>query len=112
MQELLTLASGERKRRFKADIIAGEHIKVETGRKHNGVSITWLEYKKMVSFFRDKGFFPMGSQTGSVKKGSLGEYFKDVLKKSPRYACHYAAIMIYLRDAKVVNQRPIALRII
>jgi hypothetical protein len=47
-----------------------------------------------------------------LKEGGLGEYFQDVLKKSPRYASHYAAIMVYLRDAKVVHDRPITLRII
>jgi hypothetical protein len=112
MQELLTLAPGDKKRRFKAEIIAGERIRIETGRKHNGVSLSWQEYKKMVSFFRQKGFFPLGNQIDSVKEDGLGEYFRDVLKKSPRYASHFAAIMVYLRDAKVVHDRPITLRII
>jgi len=112
MQELLTLAPGDKKRRFRADIVAGERIAIETGRKHNGVSVSWQEYKKMVGFFRPKGFFPIGNQLDSLKEGGLGEYFQDVLKKSPRYASHYAAVMVYLKDAKVVHDRPITLRII
>jgi hypothetical protein len=112
MQELLTLAQGDKKKHFKADIVAGERILIETGRKHNGVSVSWQEYKKMISFFRPKGFFPLGSQMDSVKEGGLGEYFQEVLKKSPRYASHYAAVMVYLKDAKVVKERPLTLRII
>ena len=112
MQELVTLAPGERKRRFRVEIIAGERITIDTGRKHNKASISWAEYKKMVAFFRPKGFFPLGSHADPPKEGSMGEYFQKVLKKSPRYASHYAAIMVYLRDAKVVHERSIALRII
>lgn len=112
MQELLTLSTGERKRRFRAEIVAGERISIETGRKHNRASITWAEYKRMVAFFRPRGFFPLGSHADPPKEGSMGEYFQKVLKKSPRYASHYAAIMVYLRDAKVVHERPITLRII
>ncbi|MFZ2456094.1 MAG: hypothetical protein WAX07_06430 [Candidatus Altiarchaeia archaeon] len=112
MQELLTLAPGDKKRRFKADIVAGECIRIETGRKHNGASISWQEYKRMVAFFRPKGFFPLGSRIDSLKEGGMGEYFQDVLKKSPRYASHYAAVMVYLKDAKVVHDRPLTLRII
>jgi hypothetical protein len=112
MQELLTLAQGDRKRRFNADIAAGERIRIETGRKHNGVCVSWQEYKRMVAFFRPKGFFLLGNRIDSVREGGLGEYFRDVLKKSPKYASHFAAIMVYLRDAKVVHDRPITLRII
>jgi len=112
MQELLTLAPGDKKKRFRVDIVAGEHILIETGRKHNGVSVSWQDYKKMIGFFRQKGFFPIGNQIESLKEGGLGEYFQDVLKKSPRYASHFAAVMVYLKDAKVVHDRPITLRII
>jgi hypothetical protein len=112
MQELLTLAPGDKKRRFRVEIVAGDRILIETGRKHNGVSVSWQDYKKMVSFFRPKGFFLLGNRIDSLKEGGLGEYFTDVLKKSPRYASHYAAVMVYLRDAKVVHDRPITLRII
>ena len=112
MQELLTLAPGDKKRRFRVDIVAGERIAIETGRKHNGISVSWQEYKKMVSFFRPKGFFPLGNQVDSVKEDGLGEYFQNVLKKGPRYASHFAAVMVYLKDAKVVHDRPITLRII
>lgn len=112
MQELLTLAPGDKKRRFKADIVAGERIRIETGRKHTGFSVSWQEYQKMVAFFRPKGFFPLGNRLDSLKEGGLGEYFLVVLKKSPRYASHFAAVMVYLKDAKVVHERPITLRII
>jgi hypothetical protein len=112
MQELLTLAPGDKKRRFRVEIIAGERIRIETGRKNNGVSVSWQDYKRMIYFFRPKGFFLLGNQIDSVKEDGLGEYFRDVLKKSPKYASHFAAVMVYLRDAKVVHDRPITLRII
>ena len=112
MHEFLTLAAGARKRRFRADIRAGEYILVETGRRGGRMRLSWSDYKKMIAFFRNKGFFPLGNGTGGVKAGGLGEYFQSQLKKSPRYASHFAALMVHLKDAKVVSVRPIALRIL
>jgi len=112
MQDLLTLAPGNRKRRFRAEISAGERIRIETGHKGSGVTVSWSDYKRMVSFFRGRGFFLLGNRIDDVKAGGLGEYFRDRLKKSPRYASHFAAIMVHLKDAKVVRDRPLTLRII
>jgi hypothetical protein len=112
MQDLLTLAPGVRKRRFRAEISAGERIRIETGHKGSGVTVSWSDYKRMVSFFRAKGFFLLGNRIDEVRSGSLGEYFKYRLKKSPKYASHFAAIMVYLKDAKVVGEKPLTLRII
>jgi hypothetical protein len=112
MEDLLTLSQGGRKRRFRADIRAGEYIKVETGRKGNGTSLAWSDYKKMIGLFRGRGFFPLGNGIDALKPGGLGEYFAVSLKKSPRYASHYAAVMVYLKDAKVVRENPLTLRIL
>lgn len=112
MQELLTLAPGDRKKRFRVEILAGEWIRIETGRKGNGIKMSWQDYKKMIAFFRCRGFFPLGNGVDDVRPGGLGEYFRDRLKKGSRYASHFAAVMVYIRDAKVVREHPITLRII
>jgi hypothetical protein len=112
MRDLCTLGPHGKRKGFRFDILAGEWIRVETGRKGHGITVSWPDYKRMVSFFRGRGLFLLGNQVDKVKAGSLGEYFLVHLKKSPRYASHYAAVMVYLKDAKVVREHPLTLRIV
>ncbi len=112
MRDLCTLGPHGKRKGFGFDILAGEWIRVETGRKGHGIAVSWSDYKRMVSFFRGRGLFLLGNRADKVKSGSLGEYFSVHLKKSPRYASHYAAVMVYLKDAKVVKEHPLTLRIV
>ena len=73
-------------------------IKILTG--EDGNSIAYLnneEIKQCFIDFCEKDWFPLGNNVTKIERGGLGEYFKEKLKKSPKYASHYSAIWVSQR---------------
>ncbi|MEN6327711.1 MAG: hypothetical protein ABFD18_16080 [Syntrophomonas sp.] len=46
-----------------------------------------------LAYFSNSGWFLLGNAIDNVKPSSLGEYFKDHLKLSPKFASHFASIL-------------------
>jgi len=44
--------------------------------------------------FSNREWFPLGNKIDEVKPGGLGEYFKNVLKTSPKFASHFASVLV------------------
>lgn len=94
MEELWTLGSGKRKRKFKADFRSGDFLTIKTGKLSYGMKLSRSDYGDMIEYFRGREEFRLGNQIDNVYKGGLGEYFQKELKKSPKYASHFARILV------------------
>jgi len=94
MDKLYTLAKGARAREFG-------YIKDLTGLTvYTGKDLSTIFYiadsniESMLTYFESKGWFVLGNQIDDVKPNGLGDYFKSVLKVSPKYASHIAAYLV------------------
>lgn len=56
--------------------------------------LTNSQIERCLSHFRSKGWFLLGNAVDNVKAGSMGEYFRETLKTSPKFASHFASIMV------------------
>lgn len=89
-----TLGKGKKAKPFWARIDE-KGIKILTG--ENGKSDEYLnrdEIQNCLLYFEDKKWFPLGNNVTKIEPGGLGEYFKNVLHKSPKFASHYVAIWV------------------
>lgn len=89
-----TLSKGRKATRFFGRTF-NDGLQVLTGA--NGKSIEFLsssEIKDCLSYFSNKDWFPLGNNVTDISEGGLGEYFRNVLHKSPKYASHYAAAWV------------------
>jgi len=88
-----TLGYGKRARSFWA-YVDEKGITVFTGSQ--GKTKLFLEHSlitECLNYFKGKGWFPLGNRIDKVEPGSLGEYFKYTLKKSPKFASHFASVL-------------------
>lgn len=87
-----TLGKGRKTKQFLARVSDGG-VYILTGA--NSKSVEFLsspEIKNCLSYFTNKNWFLLGNNITEIREGGLGEYFRDVLHKSAKYASHYAAI--------------------
>jgi len=90
----MTLGIGEKAKPFKAKI-SEEDITVLTGSEGKTcLSLSNQAIESCLRHFSKTGWFLLGNQIDAVKSNSLGEYFKKILKKSPKFASHFAAILV------------------
>lgn len=89
-----TLGYGNRAKPFWASIDENGII-VFTGPE--GKTALYLKHKvveQCLEHFRGRGWFPMGNNVTSITPGGLGEYFREKLLKSPKFASHFAAMLV------------------
>ena len=96
MENIYTLARGGRARLFgfKEET---DGITICTGKNFCTVEFfTNGELEEILNHFQGKGWFPLNNdQTGKdLKENGLGAFFKDTLKKVPKYASHIAAYLV------------------
>jgi hypothetical protein len=92
-----TLGVGKKARPFWA-YISEEGIKVLTGPKgKTDLYLTNQAIESCLMHFRTAGWFPLGNQIDAVKPNGLGEYFQNIFKKGPKFASHFAAILVNQR---------------
>ncbi len=92
---LETLAKGNRKKSFRADI-GEKYIKIYTGTKNSSERFANDLIEDCLNYFAHKDWFILGNAIDGVKPGGLGDYFKNTLKMSPKYASHFASLMVGL----------------
>lgn len=89
-----TLGYGRKARRFWAHINE-EGITVFTGAEgQTPLFLSVHNIESCLAHFRVAGWFLLGNTIDDVKPNSLGEYFRGVLKASPKFASHFAAILV------------------
>lgn len=88
--ELNTLSKGKSASTFywKPD---GDGITIHAGPQ---VHLSDAELDDIISHFRGRGWFPLGASMTSPTPGGLGEYFRRILGKTPRYSSHFAAVLV------------------
>lgn len=89
-----TLGFGGKAKGFGAHIDE-DGIRVLTGPE--GRTPLYLSNRDMescLSHFAAVGWFPLGNQIDKVKENGLGEYFLKVLGVSPKFASHFASILV------------------
>ncbi len=88
-----TLGKGKGAKLFRADV-GDKGIAIYCGDAFSAKCwLTHAEIIDMLKHFENRDWFPLGNCIDNVKPGGLGEYFKDILKKSPKFASHYASIL-------------------
>jgi hypothetical protein len=89
-----TLSIGKRAKPFWA-YVSEDGIKILTGPEgRTKLFLTNSTIESCLRHFSKAGWFLLGNQIDAVKPNSLGEYFKKILKKSPKFASHFAAIFV------------------
>ena len=96
---LETLAKGNRKKSFRAEI-GEDYIDIHTGAKNSSARFTKVLIEDCLDYFSDNDWFILGNAIDGVKPGGLGDYFKNTLKMSPKYASHFASLMVELGRLK------------
>ncbi len=94
-KQMKTLSKGKRKREFSA-IIGEDYIDIFTGALNSSARFTKTLIEDCLVSFSDKDWFLLGNVIDAVKPGGLGDYFKNTLKMSPKYASHFASLMVEL----------------
>ena len=90
---MYTLAQGARARQF-GYIKELEELTVYTGKDFStAFCIFDSDIEDMLSYFCGKGWAVLGNQIDAVKFGGIGDYFKSVLKESPKFASHICAYL-------------------
>ena len=92
-----TLGKGRKAKKFWVDS-SEKGIRVRTGPQ--GKTCLCLEHLKInecIEHFRKRDWFPLGNKIDEVKENGLGEYFLENLKKSPKFASHFAAVLVKQR---------------
>lgn len=92
-----TLAKGKKSKVFWGSV-EENGIRIFTG--PSGETECFLDHSevdRMLQYFSDKGWFLLGNNVDNVKSASMGEYFQNILHKSPKFASHYAAILVNQR---------------
>lgn len=65
-----------------------------TGReRRTKVHLSNAEIESCLAHFEKMSWFPLGNTIDALKPNGLGEYFKKVLRKSPKFASHFAAVL-------------------
>ena len=89
-----TLGVGNKATRFWA-YISEEGTTVLTGPEgKTRLHLTNQDIESCLTHFRTVGWFPLGNTIDAVKPNGLGEYFKNTLNESPKFASHFAAILV------------------
>jgi len=58
------------------------------------VYLSNMEIEMCLKHFADKGWFLLGNSVDNITPGGLGDYFYKELKQSPKFASHFAALMV------------------
>lgn len=94
MEKMYTLARGGRARLFGYNENNIE-LQILTGQDFESkFYISHKEIAELLEYFKTKGWFILGNQIDNVKPNGLGDYFKTILKVSPKYASHIAAYLV------------------
>lgn len=89
-----TLGYGQKARKFYA-LEQNDYIYIFTGENYTTPQqLHGREIERCIEHFSGTGWFPLGNSIDYVKEGSLGEYFKCKLKVSPKFASHFAAVLV------------------
>jgi hypothetical protein len=90
----VTLGMGNKAKKFWGDI-SEDGIVLWTGSKGKTVfRLNAVELESCLAYFTGHEWFPLGNRVDAVERGGLGEYFQDILRQSPLFASHVAAILV------------------
>lgn len=94
-RELRTLSNGARSRVFEwrdeGDLLAVRMPSNVTKRlARSGLDLC-------LQHFANRGWFQLGASMTDPTPEGLGDYFRTHLRASPRYASHFAAILVHLK---------------
>jgi hypothetical protein len=93
-QYYCTLGKGKKAKCFWARIM-DDGIHIRTGENMNSAEfLSSTQIKNCLLAFKNSEWFPLGNNITNIEVGGLGECFKNVLHKSPKYASHFAAIWV------------------
>lgn len=108
-----TLGSGKKSKPFWA-YMENNGIKILTGQKRKTeLFLSNQNIESCLKHFSTIDWFPLGNTIDNIKPNGLGEYFKNTLKKSPKFASHYAAILVHQgRLKKRDGKRNVELKVI
>ncbi|MFH0809703.1 MAG: hypothetical protein V2A77_04455 [Pseudomonadota bacterium] len=93
MGEPIRLQTLARAKDFEA-YIRPDGIELVTGRKGTPCFIETAEAEACIGHFRQRGWFALGNNMTAVQPNGLGEYFQQSMGKSPKFASHFAALMV------------------
>lgn len=89
-----TLGAGRKAKQFWA-FIDENGLYILTGPEgRTQFLINHKQIEKCLSHFSGIGWFPLGNAVDNLKAGGLGEYFRDIFKTSPKFASHFASMMV------------------
>ena len=89
-----TLGAGKKSKNFFVQI-GEDGIRVLTGQKREtDLYLTNQQIESFLNHFSTNGWFLLGNNIADLKDDSLGEYFKNTLKRSAKFASHFAAILV------------------
>ena len=101
----LTLGKGKKAKKFWVTV-EDEGYRIFTGKKgKTSLKLSYKDIELYIKYFRGKGWFLLGNNITNVIPGGLGEYFKDTLKRSPKFASHVAALLVNQRRLKFRHER-------